>query len=80
MVKREVKEKKSVCVGGRACVCVCVRFGGCTGGGGTGRQTWMGRVKDTQSAQRDGGEGKMENGEFKMTVCELTASSLFLPY
>lgn len=72
MVKREVKEMKSVCV------CLCVFRG--MQWGGTGRQTWMGRVKDAQSAQRDGGEGKMENGEFKMTVCELTASSLFLPY
>lgn len=58
------------------CVSVCVS-GDAVGGR---RQTWMGRVKDAQSAQRDGGEGKMENGEFKMTVCELTASSLFLPY
>lgn len=44
----------------------------------------MGKVKDIQGVRRNGRKGKGviegENGEFKMTVSELTASSLFLPY
>ncbi len=48
----------------------------------TGRQGW--EVKDRRRRTEEGMRGKgvteRGNGEFKMTVSELTASSLFLPY
>ncbi len=49
------------------------------------RQTRMGnQVKDIEGALNERMRGKgvteRENGEFKMTISELTASSLFLPY
>lgn len=44
------------------------------------RQTGMrNQVKDIEGARKKGVTAR-ENGEFKMTVSELTASSLFLPY
>lgn len=49
----------------------------------TGRQQWETKLKYrrcTEEEMREKEVTERENGEFKMTISELTASSFFLPY
>lgn len=69
--KKEVKEREGRGNGGRRVKSL---------GRQKDRQTGMrNQVKDIEGARKKGVTAR-ENGEFKMTVSELTASSLFLPY